>query len=85
MSINDFPLDDPERREMARPWRARVWDRLPDWAKIVLWAILGLVMAEVLLGIRVWYGLQDLRKWLPFADTVGTSSSQRPTAIFAIH
>lgn len=44
---------------MARPWRQRAWERVPAWAKIGLWAALALCVANLALGIRIWYGLQD--------------------------
>ncbi|MDP1798746.1 MAG: hypothetical protein Q8K78_14725, partial [Planctomycetaceae bacterium] len=59
MGHDDLPTDDPERLAAARPWRQRVWERVPTWARIGLAALLVLAVVHVALGIRIWYGIQD--------------------------
>lgn len=53
------PADDPEQLAMARPWRRRMWDRVPQWARIGLGALFIGLLVNVALVIRIWYGLQD--------------------------
>jgi len=57
--MNNLPPDDPERLAMARPWRQRAWEQVPGWARIALAAIVVLIMINIGLVIRIWYGLQD--------------------------
>lgn len=57
--IDDLPADDPERLAMARPWRQRAWERVPGWARIGLISLLAMLALNVLLAIRIWYGVQD--------------------------
>ncbi|HEY4262303.1 MAG TPA: hypothetical protein VGM98_19235, partial [Schlesneria sp.] len=53
------PADDPEQLAKALPWPRRVWDRVPQWARIGLCAMLTGIALNVALVIRIWYGLQD--------------------------
>ncbi len=59
MSPANFPADDPERLAAARPWRQRLWEHVPKWARIGISALCVLAVVHIALGIRIWYGLQD--------------------------
>lgn len=59
MNINDLPPDDPECLAMQRPWRTRMWERVPGWAKIGLAAVGLLVVVHIALAVRIWYGIHD--------------------------
>lgn len=39
--------------------KARMWDRIPGWAKIGLAAAAVMVVVHIALGVRIWYGIQD--------------------------
>jgi len=59
MSAHDFPTDDPGTDAAARPFRQRLWERVPKWARIGLISAAVVVVIHVVAGIRIWYGLQD--------------------------
>lgn len=59
MTVDDLPPDDPERLAAMRPWRQRMWERVPAWARIGMAAMLVLVVVHIALAVRIWYGIQD--------------------------
>jgi hypothetical protein len=53
--IDHLPPNDPEQQSK----RQRLWNRMPRWARIGLYAMLGGVGLNVVLVLRIWYGMQD--------------------------